>query len=67
MSAFGFVNEDLFDELIWSHGQGANVDPLLIKAIIAQESGFRPQAQRAEPRINDASRGLMQILYATAR
>jgi hypothetical protein len=67
MGIFGFARENEFDSLIWSHGQAANVDPLLIKAIIAQESGFNPQAQRAEPRLNDASRGLMQILYATAR
>jgi soluble lytic murein transglycosylase-like protein len=39
----------------------------LTKAIIAQESSFDPKAFRVEPKINDASRGLMQILYRTAK
>jgi soluble lytic murein transglycosylase-like protein len=39
----------------------------LIQAVIHWESGGNPNAFRAEPRINDASYGLMQILVATAR
>jgi soluble lytic murein transglycosylase-like protein len=38
-----------------------------IKAVIATESSFNPNAYREEPKINDASRGLMQILLRTAR
>lgn len=38
-----------------------------IEAIIAQESGGNPDATRQEPAIRDASYGLMQILYGTAK
>jgi soluble lytic murein transglycosylase-like protein len=38
-----------------------------IKAVILQESSGNPKAYRAEPRINDASYGLMQLLYRTAK
>ena len=54
----------------WSIATAASaygVDPALIKAIISQESNWSPTAYRAEPRINDASYGLMQVLLATAR
>jgi len=43
------------------------VDPALIKAVITKESSWNPQAYRGEPQINDASRGLMQILFRTAQ
>jgi len=39
----------------------------LIQAVIHWESGGDPRAYRAEPRIKDASYGLMQILQATAK
>lgn len=39
----------------------------LIKAIIKVESNWDPKAYRAEPQIDDASYGLMQILLNTAR
>lgn len=39
----------------------------VIKAIIGQESAFNPKAHREEPRIGDASRGLMQLLWRTAQ
>lgn len=39
----------------------------LINAVIAQESQFDPNAYRAEVKIGDASRGLMQLLLSTAR
>ncbi len=67
MGTFGFPSENAYDELIWAAGRKHGVDPLLVKAVIAQESGFRSNAYRAEPRINDASRGLMQVLYRTAQ
>jgi soluble lytic murein transglycosylase-like protein len=43
------------------------VDPKLIFATIMLESGGNTYAVRQEPRINDASYGLGQILYGTAR
>ena len=39
----------------------------LILATIGQESGWNKKALRIEQRIHDASYGLMQILYRTAR
>lgn len=43
------------------------VDPNLIFATIMIESGGNPQAIRHEPRLGDASYGLGQLLYGTAR
>lgn len=43
------------------------LDPALVMGMIATESEFNPRAYRNEPAINDASRGLMQILYRTAQ
>lgn len=39
----------------------------LVKAVIGAESAYNPKAYRAEPQIDDASRGLMQLLERTAR
>lgn len=44
-----------------------NIDPQLIFATIMIESGGNPRAVRYEPRLNDASYGLGQLLYSTAR
>lgn len=44
-----------------------DVPAALIKAVIAKESGFNPDAYKAEPQIDDASMGLMQILLRTAQ
>lgn len=38
-----------------------------IQAVIMTESSGNPNAYRAEPQINDASYGLMQLLYSTAK
>lgn len=43
-----------------------NVEALVL-AHMKQESNFNPKAYRGEPAINDASRGLLQILLSTAR
>lgn len=67
MGRFGFSREDDFDDIISAAAVSFDVDADLLKATIATESGFRPEAFRAEPRINDASRGLMQVLYQTAK
>lgn len=56
-----------FDQLIWQVAGRHGVEPQLVKAVIAAESSFRPNAHRDEPRIKDASYGLMQTLYQTAR
>jgi len=39
----------------------------IVLGVMATESNFNPRAYRAEPAIGDASRGLMQLLYRTAR
>lgn len=62
-----FAREREFDSLIYAEAARRGLDPLLIKAVIATESSFNPQAIRPEPQIKDASRGLMQILAGTAK
>jgi soluble lytic murein transglycosylase-like protein len=62
-----FPNEDAYDGLIQQAASDNSLDPALIKGIIAQESNFVARAYRAEPQINDASYGLMQLLYQTAK
>jgi soluble lytic murein transglycosylase-like protein len=44
-----------------------NVPVALILAHMKQESAFNPSAYRAEPAINDASTGLLQLLVKTAQ
>lgn len=56
-----------FDALIASAALAAGVNPALVKAHMAAESNFDPRAYRAEPGIGDASFGLMQLLWRTAR
>jgi len=61
-----------FDTLIFDAAGRHGVDPALIKAIIQAESNFNPRAFRHEPFVKhlggpDASYGLMQTLYTTAR
>lgn len=53
----------LLNEWADSYGVPRN----LVYGLVAQESNFDPQAYRAEPKVNDASRGLTQILYHTAQ
>ena len=42
-------------------------NPADVLAIIEIESAFAPNTYRAEPQIGDASRGLMQLLYSSAK
>lgn len=63
----GYPNENRWDSIIGEAAREFNVPAWVIKTTIAQESSFDPKAYRAEPAINDASRGLMQILHRTAR
>lgn len=52
-----FVDESRYDKLIAAAGRRHNLDPLLIKAVIAQESVFNEKAVGSAGEI-----GLMQIL-----
>lgn len=58
---------DRYDLLIAEAATKYSVPFDWIKAFIGTESNFDPRAYRPEPRISDASRGLMQMLEATAR
>jgi len=64
-----FANERAYDAIIDAAltGAPAGVTRALVQAMIGTESAFKPKAYRAEPHIQDASRGLMQILLRTAR
>lgn len=69
------MNDTAYDDLIRpiaaARAADAGIDGAtlmaVVKAIVRQESNFDPRAYRAEPKINDASRGLMQVLERTAR
>lgn len=58
---------DQYKILIESTAKKYNVDPDLIRAVIAQESGFKAAASRTELLLGDASQGLMQITLGTAK
>lgn len=62
-----FVHENDFDGIVGQAAEAWGVDVSLIKAIIGAESEFNPNAYRDEPSIGDASYGLMQLLYQTAK
>lgn len=57
---------DQYDDIIMQAASDWAVPFEWIKAVIGAESDFSPSAYRAEPQINDASYGLMQILGRTA-
>ncbi len=63
----GSGNEDKYDGIISKWAREYGLHPAFVKAIIKAESNFNPRAYRAEPGINDASYGLMQILFKTAK
>jgi soluble lytic murein transglycosylase-like protein len=58
--------EDEFDAIVQEKAQKYMVPAALIKGVIAQESAFKPDALREEPRLRTRSRGLMQLLETTA-
>ncbi|MCP5101868.1 MAG: transglycosylase SLT domain-containing protein [bacterium] len=58
---------DRYDLIIAEAAANYSVPFDWVKAFIGTESNFDPRAYRAEPQINDASRGLMQMLESTAR
>lgn len=57
-----FGGNTKYDEYINNYAMLNGIDPLLVKAVIKQESGFNPQA-----RSNAGAGGLMQLMPATAR
>ena len=57
-----FAGNTQYDEIINKYAIQEGVDPLLIKAIIKQESGFK-----ANVTSNAGAKGLMQLMPATAR
>lgn len=60
------VKEDLV-ELIKIHANEAGVDQATALAIVEQESNFRPNVKRFEPKFKTYSVGLFQMFYPTAR
>jgi soluble lytic murein transglycosylase-like protein len=62
-----FRRENEFDPIVFQYAASYGVPPWVVKATIAKESSFDPSAYRGEPKIGDASRGLMQVLEKTAR
>jgi soluble lytic murein transglycosylase-like protein len=60
-------NEDAYDAAVRVASQNFAVPFELIKAVIAQESRFNPNAVRTEAALADKSAGLMQVLYSTAK
>lgn len=56
-----------YDSLIWDVAGRYAVAPELVKAVVTAESNGNPRAYRDEPKIGDASRGLMQVLFSTAQ
>ena len=69
------LNEEMRAKLIWDRyghiikrtSQKYNVDSKVIFATIMTESNGNTYAKRSEPQINDASYGLGQILFGTAK
>jgi len=57
----------MFDTEIATSARLYNVPETWVRAVIETESSWKPNAFRAEPKINDASYGLMQLLYRTAQ
>ena len=58
---------DPWGESIREAAERHDVPEPWIRAVIEVESSWNPTAYRFEPRINDASYGLMQLLYGTAQ
>lgn len=57
----------MYDEIIAKYSAQFNVPIVWIAGVIQTESSGNPNAYRAEPQIHNASYGLMQLLYSTAK
>lgn len=57
----------MFEAITQKYAKQFGVPELWIRAVIQTESAGDPTAYRAEPKINDASYGLMQLLFSTAK
>ena len=57
-----FAGNTKYDEHINNYAMMYGIDPLLVKAVIKQESGFNPNAESSAGAV-----GLMQLMPATAR
>lgn len=62
-----WARENDFDLVFAHESERTGVPIYILKGVTAKESSFNPRAFRPEPQIKDASRGLMQVLYGTAK
>ena len=60
------IGSTQFDDLFFEKAAWYSVPYTWVKAVAGAESDYNPNAYREEPKINDASRGLMQVLERTA-
>lgn len=58
----GILEGTPYDEIIASMAEAHGVDPLLVRALIQVESGYRPKARSPK-----GAMGLMQLMPSTAR
>ncbi len=62
-----WANENSYNDIIDKNAVVHGVPAALIKALIAKESSFNPNAKKYEAHLNDSSWGLMQILFRSAQ
>ncbi len=62
-----FKNENQFDHDFLKVSQETGIPISVLKGFTALESAFNPKAYKYEPHRKDASYGLMQVLYQTAK
>lgn len=65
--AIAITGLERYKSIIIRNGVTYAVDPCLIAGIIQKESSFNANAERFEPKLNESSVGLMQLLLSTAR
>jgi soluble lytic murein transglycosylase-like protein len=61
------MDSSKYDYLFSQYAEGFDIPFAWLKGIAQAESSLNPRAYRYEAKINDASYGLMQILYGTAK
>jgi transglycosylase-like protein with SLT domain len=62
-----WTRENAYDDAVRAASAEFGVRVPLIKGVIGRESAFVPTARRVEAQLGDASYGLMQLLYSTAK